>query len=111
MKNTTIKKDIHKCGNFCKTKYLNLRQKKLIEFYKTNKNLRGTRSKKEIQKLIKNIKDGNFNKEDIINSCMNMYCNEKCKKNCICPICKKNFDKFQKYGVLTASPYDITINS
>jgi len=107
MKNKTIKKNIYKCGNFCKTKYLKLRQKKLIQFYKTNKN----RSKKEIQKLIKNIKDGNFDKEDIIKNCMNMYCNEKCKKNCICPICKKNFDKFQKYGVLTASPYDITINS
>ena len=98
--NKTIKKN--KCDNFCKTRYLKLRQKKLIQSYKTNKTLIGLRSKKEIQKIIKNIKNGKIDKEDIIKRCKNTYCNEKCKKNCICPICKNNFNKFKKYGAFTA---------
>jgi CRISPR/Cas system CSM-associated protein Csm4 (group 5 of RAMP superfamily) len=98
--NKTIKKN--KCDNFCKTRYLKLRQKKLIQSYKTNKTLIGSRSKKEIQKIIKNIKNGKIDKEDIINRCKNTYCNEECKKNCICPICKNNFNKFKKYGAFTA---------
>ena len=98
--NKTIKKN--KCDNFCKTKYLKLRQKKLIQSYKTNKSLIRSRSKKEIQKIIKNIKNGKIDKEDIINRCKNTYCNEEFKKNCICPICKNNFNKFKKYGAFTA---------
>ena len=107
--NKTIKQSKDKCHNFCKTKYLKLRQKKLIQSYKKNKTLRGSRSEKEIQKLIKNIKDGKFDKEDIIKRCKNTYCNEECKKNCICPICKSNFEKFKKYGAFTATTHSSDI--
>ena len=107
--NKTIKQRNNKCHNFCKIKYLKLRQKKLIQSYKKNKTLRFSRSEKKIQKLIKNIKDGKFDKEDIIKRCKNTYCNEECKKNCICSICKSNFNKFKKDGAFTATTHSSDI--